>query len=48
MMTLNVKLNLEKQFNEFYKELEKYVFLREDRHDIGTIDFVAKNIFLIF
>ena len=34
----------EKQFNEFYEELKKYIFLRENRHDIETNDFVAKNI----
>ena len=43
-MTPKENINLEKQFNEFYGELEKYIYLREDRHDIGTIDFVAKSI----
>ena len=33
----------EKQFNKFYEELKKYISLRENRHDIETIDFVAKS-----
>ena len=44
-MTPKENMNLEKQFNElFYGELEDQIYLREDRHDIETIDFVAKNI----
>ena len=42
-MTPKENINLEKQFNEFYGELEKYIYLREDRHD-----FVAKKHFYIF
>ena len=44
-MTLEENISLEKRFNEFfYGELEDQVYLREDRHDIETIDFIAKNI----
>ena len=38
-------INIEKRFSEFfYGELENQIYLREDRHDIETTDFVAKNI----
>ena len=50
-MTPEENINIEKRFSEFfYGKLENKIYLREDRHDIETIDFVAKNIldFLAF
>ena len=48
-MTSDENINTEKRYNEFfYGELEDQIYLREDRHDIETIDFVAKNILDFF